>query len=56
HLLPGLCHESQVTRNKINSFSSWFQNQLKKAVVIQAAREYFFSASSLACAEIWKAK
>ncbi|KAG9452632.1 hypothetical protein H6P81_005536 [Aristolochia fimbriata] len=25
-------------------------------LVIQAAREYFFSASSLACAEIWKAK
>lgn len=25
-------------------------------LVIQAAREYFFSASSLACSEIWKAK
>ncbi|KAI3924574.1 hypothetical protein MKX01_038014 [Papaver californicum] len=25
-------------------------------LVIQAAREYFFSASSLSCAEIWKAK
>lgn len=25
-------------------------------IVIQAAREYFFSASSLACPEIWKAK
>ncbi|KAI3981320.1 hypothetical protein MKX01_004584 [Papaver californicum] len=25
-------------------------------LVIQAAREYFYSASSLACAEIWKAK
>ncbi|GLT41517.1 hypothetical protein SLA2020_155740 [Shorea laevis] len=31
---------------------------LEKAenLVIQAAREYFFSASSLACSEIWKAK
>lgn len=27
-----------------------------ESLVIQAAREYFFSASSLACSEIWKAK
>ncbi|KAK4277597.1 hypothetical protein QN277_015572 [Acacia crassicarpa] len=27
-----------------------------EGLVIQAAREYFFSASSLACSEIWKAK
>uniref|UniRef100_A0A7N0ZST8 Sec39 domain-containing protein n=1 Tax=Kalanchoe fedtschenkoi TaxID=63787 RepID=A0A7N0ZST8_KALFE len=46
-----------LARNYLKGTST-FALPFEKAenIVIQAAREYFFSASSLACSEIWKAK
>ncbi|GMJ00509.1 MAG2-interacting protein 2 [Hibiscus trionum] len=36
--------------------SAYLATEKAENLVIQAAREYFFSASSLSCSEIWKAK
>ncbi|XP_020256602.1 MAG2-interacting protein 2 isoform X2 [Asparagus officinalis] len=46
-----------LARNYLKGTSSIaLQTEKAENLVVQAAREYFFSASSLACTEIWKAK
>ncbi|KAK6936644.1 Sec39 domain [Dillenia turbinata] len=46
-----------LARNYLKGTSSVsLASEKAESIVIQAAREYFFSASSLACPEIWKAK
>ncbi|GAV82820.1 Sec39 domain-containing protein [Cephalotus follicularis] len=46
-----------LARNYLRGASSvTLASEKAENLVIQAAREYFFSASSLACSEIWKAK
>ncbi|XP_060963634.1 MAG2-interacting protein 2-like [Cannabis sativa] len=46
-----------LARNYLRGTSSVaLASDKAESLVIQAAREYFFSASSLACPEIWKAK
>uniref|UniRef100_A0A2P2JRB4 Uncharacterized protein MANES_01G037200 n=1 Tax=Rhizophora mucronata TaxID=61149 RepID=A0A2P2JRB4_RHIMU len=46
-----------LARNYLKGTSSVALSPVKaENLVIQAAREYFFSASSLSCSEIWKAK
>ncbi|KAL5567716.1 hypothetical protein UlMin_024291 [Ulmus minor] len=46
-----------LARNYLKGTSSVaLASEKAENLVIQAAREYFFSASSLACSEIWKAK
>lgn len=46
-----------LARNYLKGTSSVsLASEKAESLVIQAAREYFFSASSLSCSEIWKAK